>query len=241
MVTRREQLGTSDAHLADEGVAPKKERKGKGRGRGRGKGKGRGEPKKGDKKKHKKTPEKTKPEKVMKRPAGSRASKVVESPTPKAQARKKAKGEKDAPKQEKKEPKQKKIQKVQEQVDQGNNGAKKRKDCKDKSEQKKDGEVTAPSPDVPKPPRKVARTWAGRWIPTDPFLLRKMNAIRQVFDSCVAKKIRSQSSFQNPFFVLCSRAFKTRGIDKSETTFEQFVAEAELQVEGFLKQDSVSH
>ena len=50
MVTRREQLGTSDAHLADEGVAPKKERKGKGRGRGRGKGKGRGEPKKGDKK-----------------------------------------------------------------------------------------------------------------------------------------------------------------------------------------------
>lgn len=40
MVTRREQLGTSDAHLADEGVAPKK---GKGKEEEEGEGKGKGE------------------------------------------------------------------------------------------------------------------------------------------------------------------------------------------------------
>ena len=229
MVTRREQLGTSEAHLAEVGAVPPKKRNGKGNGKGRSK--------KGEDKKDDKTPR-------MKRPAASSGSKVAESPKPKVKAEKKKKGEKDKAddktKQDRKETEQEKkkkntrTQKAQEKVDQGKDGKKKRK-----SEQVKDGEATAP--DVPAPAGKVSKTWAGRWIPTDPFLLCKMSAIRQVYDSCVAKKIRSQSTFQNPFFVTCSRAFKKSDIDKSETTFEQFVAVAELEVEGFLKLESVSH
>jgi len=86
---------------------------------------------------------------------------------------------------------------------------------------------------------KGSKTWAGRWVPTDPFLLKKFQAIRYVFDTFVAKKIRSQSTFQNPWFVACGKAFKGLGIDHDDSSYQEFVDAAMGQVERFLDLESV--
>ena len=86
---------------------------------------------------------------------------------------------------------------------------------------------------------KATKTWAGRWIPSDEFQLTKFNAIRHAFDTSIAKKIRSQSSFQSPWFSACLKAFKSSGIDHPETSYEKFVETAVLQVQAFLELESV--
>ena len=86
---------------------------------------------------------------------------------------------------------------------------------------------------------KVSRTWAGRWIPADPVGLAKMTAIRQVFDLCLSKKFRSPSTMASPFFMVCSKAFKSKGLDNAEATSQQLIAAAELEVRPFLALESV--
>lgn len=83
------------------------------------------------------------------------------------------------------------------------------------------------------------KTWAGRWIPTDKLGLAKMTAIRQVFEGFLAKKLRTPSSFASPFCSQCNRAFKNKGLDNAESTHQQFIAAAELEVEPFLQHEFV--
>lgn len=98
--------------------------------------------------------------------------------------------------------------------------------------------------DIPPPPEepapKASRTWAGRWIPEDESgaSFRKFQAIRKVFELFVAPKLVRQSAAQSPFFKSCTAAFKEHGVDKDDTTMDQFVATAELQVENFMNMES---
>ena len=57
-----------------------------------------------------------------------------------------------------------------------------------------------------------ATTWGGRWISSQPFALKKMTAIRTVFEEHVAPQLQTQSRFQSPFFTHCQRAFVETGI-----------------------------
>ena len=88
------------------------------------------------------------------------------------------------------------------------------------------------------PEKCKAKTWAGRWIPTDPAALIKFNVIREVFDQFMAKKLSRPSSFQSPWFKQCTNAFKFKNLDGSSSK-EDLVAAAELEVEKFLALDSV--
>ena len=99
---------------------------------------------------------------------------------------------------------------------------------------------SVPPPEGPAPKSKAARTWAGRWIPEDESSasFRKFQAIRKVFDLYVAPKLVRQSAAQPPFFKVCTAAFREHGVDKDDTTVDQFVATAELEVENFMKMDS---
>ena len=83
-----------------------------------------------------------------------------------------------------------------------------------------------------------SRTWAGRWIPTEPVALRKMEAIRSVFEEFFAHKLCSQSTFQSPFYKVCVNGFKNQNLDDA-TTFETYRAAAELEVTGLLQQEGV--
>ena len=247
MVTRREQRGTAEHQLSEADAVPSATA---GR-RGKGKGKGKGNSEKTEKTED--DSQKPKRGKGLKRPAAAKAKVEKTSETKPAGNKKAKKADKDqetagtdqakedktVEKEGKKQEKKRRSKKDAEEVAKGDQKNVETKKTKSQGS-KVEPPAASPPDDVPEPPAKVSRTWAGRWIPTDPFLLCKMNAIRQVYDSCVAKKIKSQSTFQNPFFVLCGKTFKSRGIDKPETTFEQFVAAAELEVEGFLKQESVS-
>lgn len=81
-------------------------------------------------------------------------------------------------------------------------------------------------------------TWAGRWVPTDPILHCRMAAIKKAFDEFVAPKVSSPSSLASPFVKVCGAAFRSKGLGDA-STFEDYVAEAELQVSGFLESDDV--
>lgn len=78
---------------------------------------------------------------------------------------------------------------------------------------------------------KQPRTWAGRWIPTDEMAARKMFAIKKVFDEFIGCKLKRPSAHQSAFFMVCNSSFKTL----PDSSFEEYVARAELQVEEFLK------
>ena len=118
---------------------------------------------------------------------------------------------------------------------------KKRKGVKavDKANETKNPEPKEPKDAIPPPEAKVAKTWAGRWIPTDPVQLAKFTAIRQVFENCLSKKLKSPSTLASSFFMLCNKAFKAKGLDNAESTAQQMVEAAELEVENFLKMQSV--
>ena len=81
-------------------------------------------------------------------------------------------------------------------------------------------------------------TWAGRWVPSDPGQHTRMAAIKDVFDRFVAPKVRSQSTLAPPFFKVCTGAFKCQGLTES-SCFDDYVASAELQVEGFMTMECV--
>lgn len=97
-----------------------------------------------------------------------------------------------------------------------------------------------PAEDGGKDQKEEAKTWAGRWIPEEGLARTKMMAIRKVYEQCIARKIRSQSTFQNQFFVRCGRAFKNAGIaDNEDTTVSDFQAAAEGEVAEFLQLEAV--
>ena len=118
---------------------------------------------------------------------------------------------------------------------------KKRKGVKavDKANETKNPEPKEPKDAIPPSEAKVAKTWAGRWIPTDPVQLAKFTAIRQVFENCLSKKLKSPSTLASSFFMLCNKAFKAKGLDNAGSTAQQMVEAAELEVENFLKMQSV--
>ena len=97
---------------------------------------------------------------------------------------------------------------------------------------------------VPKDPEeptpKASRTWAGRWIPDESLPAgKRFAAIRRVFDLFLASKFSRQSAAQSPFFKLCSESFRKLGIDKDDTTIEQYQSTAECQVEPFLQDERI--
>ncbi len=81
------------------------------------------------------------------------------------------------------------------------------------------------------------KTWASRWVPTCPIALKKFDSIRKVFEECCASKLRSQSTMQSPFFTQCTKAFASQNIS-DDAPMEDFIACAELQVDGFLASDA---
>lgn len=222
-LSRREQQGTEDFQL-EGGRGRGGKGKGKGKGRGKGRGKGKRAPKKTDKSQT--------DVKAMKK---SRSKAPVDSKSPqkspkKTKAKAKAKAEKVSPKKVVKVS-PKKVEKV---------SPKKTKPVKKRPAAGKADSVPPPEGPAPKPARTVARTWAGRWIPEDESSasFRKFQAIRKVFDLYVAPKLVRQSAAQPPFFKVCTAAFREHGVDKDDTTIDQFVATAELEVENFMKMDN---
>ena len=85
---------------------------------------------------------------------------------------------------------------------------------------------------------KEARTWGGRWIPTEEGVpLLKFQAVRQVFNENIAGRVKAQSSFQSPFFKLCQQAF--RSLNANDASYADYVACAKRQVEKFLSEENV--
>ena len=98
-----------------------------------------------------------------------------------------------------------------------------------------DGNGTGPVAKAPK----VSRTWAGRWIPSDPVALAMMTSIRTVFDTFLKMKFRTPSTLASPFYSQCIKSYKAKGLDNAQSTSQQLVAAAELEVEPFLKLESI--
>ena len=229
-VSRREQLGTDDSALDDKKRAQIAESRGRGPGRaGRGRGRGRGGTSGvvGD--------------------DGGDQGEEVQAPSAKKRPRSKAAMKRPAakPKAQAAKPSADLAEEIDD-MEKGRNGSKstpvENKKTKESEKKKgKDGKEKAKETveEVEKI-EKQARSWAGRWIPTEDGLpLRKMMAVRQVFETFLQPKLLSQSTLQSPFFKLCSQAFRSQGIDHEGTSVEQLVACAELQVEDFLKEDGV--
>ena len=99
---------------------------------------------------------------------------------------------------------------------------------KTKTEQKKIEEVQEES-DLPK-------TWASRWTPTEPVARAKFLAIRSVFLSCIAPRVKAPSAFQNSFYKLVNSSFKSLSPSATES---DYVACAKKNVEKFLAEDHV--
>ena len=112
---------------------------------------------------------------------------------------------------------------------------------KKESSKTKNEEEKVPE-DPPVPPAKKARgeskTWAGRWVPTDPHELKKFNSIRNVFMQRLQPKLKSPSSFQKGFFKFCSQAFKQSDLT-GQSTAAEFTAVAEAQVDEYMKCEEV--
>ena len=51
-------------------------------------------------------------------------------------------------------------------------------------------------------------------------------------------KVKSQNTLQSPFFKLCSGEFKQQGLTE-DSSYDQYVAAAELKVKDFLNQEDV--
>lgn len=82
------------------------------------------------------------------------------------------------------------------------------------------------------------KTWAGRWIPTDDAARNRMMAMKHVFDTEIGKRLTRPSSFQKPWFKVCSAAFVPLA-DKHDPSWDDYVAAAKTCVEGFLKDTNV--
>ena len=142
-----------------------------------------------------------------------------------------------------KEKEKKTVKTKSDKTDDTGKGTKRPKSDKDD----KDKQVKKPRTAEPKVEAKAKKneekrietaTWAGRWVPSDPGQHTRMAAIKAVFDQFVGPKVRSQSTLASPFFKVCTGAFKTQGLTES-TSYDDFVASAELEVEGFMKLECV--
>lgn len=211
LVARREQLG-----LLDE--QPKKPGRGRGKGQAKGRGRGRGcKPQPGTGKDGDSTPSKTKS--IPSSPSTKKRPAAKATPKKRVKTVKNGKGGDAVVETVKTDKKGKGGDKIDE-VKKG----------KGKKRPTTPSKTAAASP----PPKKLPKTWAGRWIPYDkPVQLAKFNAIKQVFEEFLAKKLKSQSSFQPSWFLACSNAFRSHNFD-GEVEFDQLVAVAELEVESFL-------
>ena len=58
------------------------------------------------------------------------------------------------------------------------------------------------------------QTWGGRWIQrmSRQQLGKKMQAIKSVFEKCIADKVKRQSSLQPPFYKFCAAAFRQHAL-----------------------------
>ena len=248
MVTRREQQRTDDASLQDKG-------RGRGRGRGRAPGRGRGkggtmEGEQDDKGEHTEKPSASETPGAGTKPVPKRAKRPqTNSEGDKEKAKEKAK-EKDA---------SKKARKAEETKEDGKqlpaprtsrmNRPASAKPPKAKENADVDTDKPAPKRQVSKKAnmehptqdnaKTEAKTWAGRWIPEDPVGLSKYRAIRKVFEEALASKLKRQSAMQSPFYKLCGQAFREAKLVDGHAKYEDYVAVAELQVEPFLKDESV--
>ena len=228
MVTRREQLGTDDHQLEQDKGRGRAQNRGRGRGRGRGKRNGKevdekegeadetnAKPRKNEKKQKDETTEKTETDEGDKIGTGKAPRRVV-----KAKAKAKDKNAK---------PKTKAVALKRP----AKSAARPSKSAKiSESDKPKD----KPQEQAPPPAPKGSRTWGGRWIPEDESSAawRKMQAIKRVFEKCIADKVTRQSSLQPPFYKFCAAAFREHAVDNIEASMDQLVAVAELQVSPFL-------
>ena len=241
MVTRREQLGTLD-HQREDHDDEKPETSGRRRRSKKAQGNGEGKEENKDNKTR---------SRLMKRPASAKTSRANKSPQersaesapvqPKAKKAtkpkkaamtdKEQKDEKETP-----EPKtEKRPRPGTNQKKKEDNGEKKESTTKEPKDVNGEGDGSGPAAKVPK----VSRTWAGRWIPSDPVALGMMTSIRTVFDSLLKHKFNSPSTLASPFYSQCIKSYKAKGLDNAQSTSEQLVAAAELEVEPFLQLESI--
>jgi len=80
------------------------------------------------------------------------------------------------------------------------------------------------------------KTWAGRWVPTDPVALSKFESIKTVFYEKIAPKVKAPSTLQNAFFKLVNNAFKSLS---PEARKKDYLACARKNVEKFLADEFV--
>lgn len=241
-VSRREQLGTDDSQLEDKKLAKARGRgpgpagRGRGRGRGRGGKSGvvgdeagdQGEEHQGEELQGRQDKKRPRSEAVMKRPAAKPKAKAAKPPADLAEPNDDKEKGRNGSKRKTSEKESTPLETKKKKNTEKNKG----KDGKGKTKETIEEEVGSNL--------KQVRSWASRWIPTEDGLpLRKMTAVRQVFETFLQPKLVGQSTLQSPFFKLCSQAFRAQGIDHEGISVEQLVACAELQVEVFLKEDAV--
>ena len=238
LVTRREQLGTDDHALQS---------KGRGRGRARGRGRGAKFQGMGEAQETGKSPQLEVDQGKLETARSSRRTRKggeeAAASTPTSASTKKA--DKSSPK----KPAMKRPASSRSVVRKAMPEEEQVKSPKEapKENPKKSPEAVAAKPgELSKRPRtkkcqenKEKATWAGRWVPTEPVALCKMEAIKRVFTATIAEKVRSQSKLQSPFFRMCTIAFKQEGLVDGVATQEDYIASAETQVEPFLKEESV--
>ena len=244
MVTRREQLGTAEHQLEDCDGDEKPEASGR---RRRAKVvPGNEEGKEENKGKKPRT-------RMMKRPASAKtpgAAKLTQEKSgesapaepkakntakpKKAKEDKQQKGEKKMPEPKtEKRPRHRTNEKKKELT--GENKGKKQDLTGEEPKDVNGDGGTCPVAKVPK----VSKTWAGRWIPSDPVALAIMTSIRTVFDTSLKQKFSSPSTVASSFYSQCIKSYKAKGLDNAQSTSQQLVAAAELEVEPFLKLESI--
>ncbi len=251
MLTRREQLGTEDFQ---QPTAPSTGR-GRGRGKGKRKGAGKGEKKEEPEKSPKtrgKTPKEDLGEDPKSKPKSSAKKPKTEEKDPKSKPKSRAR----KPKTEEKDPKKKTPEKKDpspKKQDPSPEPRKKRartskppasapaaeSQPKKKPSKKEDIPASQPRKEEDGEETKVVATWGGRWVDKgNGFSKLKMKVIKGVFEECLMHKLRSQSSFQSPFFKLCNQAFMEQ--DLNETSPESsLVTCAKNQVAKFMEEDRV--
>ena len=245
MVTRREQLGTAEHQLEGRDGDGKPETSGRRR---------RGKKVPGNEEDKEENKEKKTCTRMMKRPASAKTSgaakltqeKSAESAPANPKTKNTAKPKKAKEDRKQKGEKEMSEPKTEKRPRQGTN--KKKKELTEEDNGKKeeltgeepkvangDGDGTGPVAKAPK----VSRTWAGRWIPSDPVALAMMTSIRTVFDTFLKMKFRTPSTLASPFYSQCIKSYKAKGLDNAQSTSQQLVAAAELEVEPFLKLESI--
>ena len=191
MVTRREQFGTAEHQLEGRDGDGKAETSGR-RRRGK-KVPGNEEDKEENKEKKTRT-------RMMKRPASAKTSgaakltqeKSAESAPANPKTKKAAKPKKAKEDRKQKGEKEMSEPKTEKRPRQGTNKKKKELPEEEPKVANGDGNGTGPVAKAPK----VSRTWAGRWIPSEPVALAMMTSIRTVCDTFLKMKFRTPSTLQ---------------------------------------------